>query len=74
MTLFSFISPYLHAKVVRQGLLLRSITVPYEFKILITNQVEQMCVDAVKRGKTGKSKSYVVDFGFLIGRECNAVG
>ena len=31
-----------------------------------------MCVDAVKRGKTGKSKSCVVDFGFLIGRECNA--
>ena len=33
-----------------------------------------MCVDAVKRGKTGKSKSYLVDFGFLmIGRECKAV-
>ena len=32
-----------------------------------------MCVDAVKRGKTDKSKPYVVDFGFLIGRECNAV-
>ena len=32
-----------------------------------------MCVDAVKRGKTGKSKSYVVDFGFLSGRECYAV-
>ena len=32
-----------------------------------------MRVDAVKRGKTGKSKSYLVDFGFLIGRECKAV-
>ena len=32
-----------------------------------------MCVDTVKREQTGKSKSYVADFVFLIGRECNVL-